>query len=60
MKYVARAEKGEGWRIWNRKTKRAWGNFFENYPEELLEELNGEKRPEKLVELCKKSYGKEK
>ena len=55
-RFVAKAEAGVGWRIWNRKTKRWWGNFFAQYPEQLLEELNGEKRPDRIVELSKGSY----
>jgi hypothetical protein len=54
-KYVAKATKGVGWRVWNRKTKRWWGNFFKYYPEALLEELNGERRPDKITELSKPS-----
>jgi len=53
-KYVAKAEKGKGWRIWNRKTKRWWGNYFSQYPEDLLDELNGEKRPEVVTKLQSK------
>jgi hypothetical protein len=57
-RYVARAEAGKGWRIWNRKTKRPWGNYFKEYPEDLLDELNGDKNTKKIVELSKKSYVK--
>jgi len=39
--YVAKAEAGKGWRIWERKMKKWWGNYFKIYPEELLAELNG-------------------
>lgn len=53
FRYVAKAESGKGWRIWNRRTNRWWGNSFSYYPEALLEELNGAKRPEKIVELSK-------
>lgn len=53
-KYVARAEAGKGWRIWNRKTKRSWGNFFKIYPEELIDELNGLRRPEKIIILTQR------
>ena len=55
-RYVARAEADNGWRIFNRRTKRPWGNYFKNYPETLLTELNGPKRPEKITELSKVSY----
>jgi hypothetical protein len=53
-RYVANAESGRGWRVWNRKLKRPWGNFFKLYPEDLLDELNGERRPEKIAELTLK------
>ena len=53
-KYVAKAEAGKGWRIWNRKMKYWWGNFFRTYPEDLVSELNGQRRPTKIVELTKK------
>jgi hypothetical protein len=52
--YVAKAESGRGWRIWERKMKKWWGNYFKIYPEELLEELNGLRRPEKIVELTRR------
>ena len=51
-KYVAKAEAGVGWRIWNRRTKRWWGNFFTEYPEAVLQELNGLARQDVLVRLC--------
>lgn len=53
QKYVARTEEGKGWRIFNRKTQRSWGNYYSQYPIKVLEELNGEKRPEVLVKLQK-------
>lgn len=52
-RYVARAEAGKGWRIWNRKSKKFWGNPFLDYPDALLAELNGPARPEVIVELVK-------
>lgn len=58
IKFIARAEAGLGWRIWNRKTKRSWGNYFKDYPEDVLNELNGSKDQENLINLCKKSYTK--
>ena len=57
-RYVARAEKGVGWRIYNRKTKRPWGNYFKDYPQKLLDELNGEARPVILTELARNSKPK--
>ena len=58
-KYVAKAEAGIGWRIWNRRTKRWWGNYFSEYPEAVLEELNGLGRQHVLVRLCRSSQSKE-
>lgn len=54
-RYVAKAVPDKGWRVWNRKTKKWWGNYFPYYPEKLLAELNGEKRPQVLVDLSKNS-----
>lgn len=50
-RYVAKAEAGKGWRVWNRKTQKWWGNYFKYYPELLLDELNGEKNPEEITKL---------
>ena len=58
VRYVAKAVEGAGWRVWDRKQKKWWGNPFRDYPEDLLGELNGPKRPEKLVELCKRKAGR--
>jgi hypothetical protein len=53
--FVAKAEAGVGWRIWNRRQRRNWGNFFPDYPQAVLDELNGLARPEVLVRLCRAS-----
>lgn len=53
-RYVAKAEEGKGWRIWESKMGRWWGNYFRAYPEDLLEELNNKRRSEKIVELTRK------
>jgi hypothetical protein len=58
--YVAKAVAGTGWRIWNRRTKRWWGNFFKDYPKKALDELNGAKRPDTLSELARPSYTEKK
>ena len=50
-RYVARAKAGHGWQIICRKNMKLWGKPFAYYPEALLEELNGAKRPEKIVQL---------
>jgi hypothetical protein len=52
-RYVARAEPGRGWRVWDRKVSRWWGNPLAEYPEMLLAELNGAKRAERIVELTR-------
>ena len=52
-KYVAKAITGAGWRIWNRQQRKWWGNPLKNYPEELLNELNGPNRLERIIELSK-------
>lgn len=54
-RFVCKAVPGEGWRVWDRKLKRWWGNFFPDYPTALLAELNGQKRPDRITELSKAS-----
>jgi hypothetical protein len=44
-----------GWRIWDNKLQRFWGEVYDPYPQTLLDELNGEKRPQPLAKLAKKS-----
>ena len=58
--FVAKAVPDLGWRIWNRKIKRWWGNYFQDYPQDVLDELNGQRRGDVLTELCKRSYGMKK
>lgn len=55
LRYVAKAEAGKGWRIWDRKARKWWGEHYTQYPEPLLTELNGEKRPEQLTELIRRA-----
>lgn len=57
-RFVARAVPGSGWRVWDRSGRRWWGNFFAAYPDALLAELNGSKRPERIVELSRVSFVK--
>jgi len=54
-RYVAKAEAGQGWRIWDNKGRRWWGQAYQNYPEQLLAELNGPKRSERLTELAQQT-----
>ena len=42
VRFVSKAEAGQGWRIWDRTQKKWWGNPYQAYPERLLAELNGE------------------
>ena len=59
-KYVAKAVPGVGWRIWNRRAKRWWGNYYSEYPQSVLDELNGPKRSDELTRLAKPSFGERK
>jgi hypothetical protein len=34
--------------------KRWWGNLFDAHPLDVLAELNGQKRPERLTELTRR------
>jgi len=54
-RYVGRAIAASGWRIWDNKLKRFWGEVYDPYPQTLLDELNGEKSPQSLAGLAKKS-----
>jgi hypothetical protein len=53
-RYVARGVPG-GYRIWDNTGRRWWGDFYELCPDELLDELNGQARPERLTELLRRS-----
>ncbi len=50
-RYVAKAVAGVGWRVWNTKMKRFWGEVYAAQPDALLSELNGLKCPARLTEL---------
>lgn len=52
-KYVGKGVSG-GWRIWNKKSRKWWGELYEKQPDELLEELNGLKRPKVIVQLTRR------
>ena len=54
-RYVGRAIATMGWRIWDNKRHRFWGEVYYPYPQTLLDELNGEKRLQLLAHLGKKS-----
>ena len=53
IRYVCRAVPGLGWRIWDRKMNKWWGNPFSYFPQLVIDELNGEKRPDALVSLTR-------
>jgi hypothetical protein len=55
IRYVCRAVPGQGWRVWDRKRKKWWGNFFAEFPEQLLAELNGDKTPNSVTKLSRSS-----
>ncbi|GGK36740.1 hypothetical protein GCM10008955_33200 [Deinococcus malanensis] len=52
-RYIAKSVSGVGWRIWSTPTEQWWGNAFQAYPTALLEELNGPKRTDRLLELSR-------
>ncbi len=52
---TGRAIAATGWRIWDNKLQRFWGEVYDPFPQALLDELNGEKRPQSLSHLAKKS-----
>ncbi|WP_199548353.1 hypothetical protein [Streptomyces sp. N35] len=49
-RFVARGVPG-GYRIWNRRPGRWWGEVYETCPDDLLTELNGARDPARVVEL---------
>ena len=52
-RYVARGVPG-GWRIYNKLTKRYWGQLYELQPDDLVAELNGQRRLEVITDLTRK------
>ena len=58
MRFVAKAESGKGWRIWDNQQKKWWGQVYQNHPVQLIAELNGQKRPARLTELAKQTERK--
>jgi hypothetical protein len=57
-RFVAKAESGKGWRIWDNKQKKWWGEHYQNFPEQLLAELNGDKAPDRITSLLKQTVRK--
>ncbi|MFC7264108.1 MULTISPECIES: hypothetical protein [Streptomyces] len=52
-RYVARGVPG-GYRIWDNTGRRWWGDLYELCPDELLTELNGAARNERITALLKR------
>ncbi|MEN3535741.1 hypothetical protein AAH991_11555 [Microbispora sp. ZYX-F-249] len=52
-RYVARGVPG-GYRIWDNKARRWWGDLYELCPDDLLNELNGSKNSEKITALLQR------
>ncbi|MGW0432162.1 hypothetical protein ACWDV4_06400 [Micromonospora sp. NPDC003197] len=52
-RYVARGADG-GYRIWDNRARRWWGELYELCPDELLAELNGTRDYVKITALLRK------
>ncbi|WP_206502413.1 hypothetical protein [Streptomyces chrestomyceticus] len=52
-RYVARGVPG-GYRVWDNRGRRWWGDLYELCPDELVEALNGGAVPAKLTALMKR------
>lgn len=52
-RFVARGVPG-GYRIWDSKIRRWWGDHYELCPDDLLAELNGSKDLDKISALLKR------
>ncbi len=52
-RFVAKADNNGLWRIWNKKAKRWWGEYYTTRPDELIDELNGEKQSEVINSLLR-------
>jgi hypothetical protein len=50
---VARGVPG-GYRIWDNKARRWWGDLYELCPDDLLDELNGARDDGKITTLLKR------
>jgi hypothetical protein len=55
FRFVAKALPSRGWRVWDRKMKKWWGNLFDAHPSDVLAELNGEKRPAVITALTRRN-----
>jgi hypothetical protein len=52
-RFVAKAQPGVGWRVWDRKLNRWWGVAGPDYPTALLAELNGTGAPDRIAALLR-------
>ncbi|MEY9967601.1 hypothetical protein ABIA33_005674 [Streptacidiphilus sp. MAP12-16] len=52
-RYVARGVPG-GYRIWDKKGRRWWGDHYELCPDDLVTALNAKASPETITALLKK------
>jgi hypothetical protein len=52
-RYVARGVPG-GYRVWDNRARRWWGDLYEVQPDELVAELNGNADPERITALLKR------
>ncbi|MET7933263.1 hypothetical protein [Streptomyces sp. NPDC005322] len=52
-RYGARGVPG-GYRIWDNKGRRWWGDHYELCPDDLLAELNSQADPGKITDLLKR------
>ena len=52
-RYVVRGAPG-GFRIWDNKAGRWWGDHYEVQPDELVTELNGAADPARITDLLKR------
>ncbi len=53
-RYVARGVPG-GYRVWDNKSCRWWGDLYELCPDELVAELNNSHRPDRITELTRQA-----
>ncbi|MFC8870423.1 hypothetical protein ACFUAC_22720 [Streptomyces sp. NPDC057148] len=52
-RYVARGVPG-GYRIWDNRSRRFWGEHYELCPDDLLKELNGAADRDRITALLKR------
>jgi hypothetical protein len=50
-RFVAKAQKDVGWRVWDNLARQFWGPVFPSQPDAILAELNGARRGRELNRL---------